>query len=311
MAHELTHAEAAEFLGVYALDALDADERDAVELHLADCGLCQAELMEHLEVAGLLSSGIAGAPAAVWDRIAEELQGEAPPLDLATIHALRPPVTDGGARPVTGPPVTGPPVTGPPVTGPPVPGPLVTGPPVTAPPFNAPGAHSGRGARRGGGRGSGVRIGGLVAAASIAASVIGVLGLRVVDDSRRIESITAGVHGDQLERTINAAIADPKAIKVSMQSPDGLLFADAWMLPDGRAYLARTNLPALTPDRNYQLWAVIGDNRISVGLLGSAPEPSAFVADGPVAALAIPEELAGGVVASLQQPVVVGAVPRS
>jgi hypothetical protein len=156
-----------------------------------------------------------------------------------------------------------------------------------------------------------VRIGALVAAASIAASVIGVLGIRVVEDGRRIDSIAAGAHGDQLDRAIDAAIADPEAVKVEMRSPEGDLFVDAWVLPDGRGYLARDNLPTLGPDRNYQMWAVVGENKISVGLLGSKPEPAAFVANGPVTALAITEEDAGGVVLSLQQPVVVGEVHRA
>ena len=153
-----------------------------------------------------------------------------------------------------------------------------------------------------------MRIGGLVAAASIAASVIGVLGVRVVEDGRRIDEIAAGGHGTQLERTIDAAKTDPEAVKVEMRSPDGALFVDAWVLPDGRGYLDRDNLPTLSPDRNYQMWAVVGENKISVGLLGSEPEPAAFVASGPVTALAITEEDAGGVVLSLQPPVVVGEV---
>ncbi len=151
-----------------------------------------------------------------------------------------------------------------------------------------------------------MRIGALVAAATIAASVIGVLGLKVVEDGRRIDAITAGGHADALERTIDAAQANPDAVKVEMRSPDGALFAEAWVLPDGRGYLARNNLPTLGPDRNYQMWAVVGGDKISVGVLGSAPEATAFVASGPVAALAITDEKAGGVVASLQQPVVVG-----
>ncbi len=294
MAHELTHAEASEFLGVYALDALDADEREAVESHLKGCGLCRAEVLEHMEVAGLLSTGVFGAPPSVWERISEELEGTAPPLDLAPIRALRPVPTPPSdiAAPGGGGTPTGP------------------GPSNNGGPFVPAGAGRGAG-RRAGRRGPGVGIGALVAAASVAVAVIGVLGFRVVEDGRRIDAITVGVHGDELERTINAAMADPEVVKVEMRSPDGLYFADAWMLPDGRAYLARNNLPTLTAERNYQLWAVVGDTPISVGLLGSAPEPSAFVASGPVAALAITDEAAGGVVASLQQPLVVGPVQRS
>lgn len=279
MAHELTHAEASELLGVYALDALDADERDAVELHLVGCVLCRAEVMEHVEVAGLLASGLAGPPAAVWDRIAEDLVGTPPPLDLAPIHALR--------------------------RAPPVPRRVGTG----TGPVSSDELAERRSRDRG--RGRGVRIGALVAAATIAASVIGVLGVKVIDDGRRIDNIAAGTPREQLDRTIHAAMADPTAVRVDMRSPDGAIFAEAWVLPDGRGYLARNNLPILGPDRNYQMWAVVGGNKISVGVLGSTPEAAAFVASGPVAALAITAETAGGVVSTLQQPVVVGLLTRA
>lgn len=272
MAHDLTHAEASEFLGVYALDALDADEREAVELHLIDCGFCRAEVEEHVEVAGLLSSGVVHAPMSVWDRISGELEGTPPPLDLASIHAQRPSAV-------------------PPPVAAPVPDQLAE--------------------RRSRGRGAGLRIGALVAAASVAASVIGVLGLKVAEDGRRIDEIAIGAHGTELERTVRAAIDDPEAVKVELRSADGAVFADAVMLPDGRGYLANDNLPTLPPDRNYQLWAVVGEERISVGLLGSDPDRSAFVASGPVGALAITDEEAGGVVASLQQPLVAGQVQRA
>ncbi len=282
MAHELNHAEAAELLGVFALDALDADERVAVEHHLGRCGMCRAEVMEHIEVAGMLTSGIAGPPSSVWDRIAQDITETPPPLDLATIHRFKPSATR--------PPSVSPPSVSPPSVTAPTPLPV---------------------GRRGSGRRGGVRGIALVAAASIAASVIGVLGLKVVEDGRVIDSITAGGHSSALGRTIDAAKANPDSVKVDLRSPDGAVFAEAWLLPDGRGYLARNNLPTLDLDRNYQLWAVVDGDKISVGVLGSAPDTAAFVASGPVSALAITDEVAGGVVASLQQPVVVGAVrPR-
>jgi len=279
VAHELTHDEATELLGVYALDALDADEREAVERHLADCGLCRIEVLEHVEVAGLLSTGVFGAPASVWDRISGELQGTPPPLDLAPMQAARPSL----AHPSGG---------------------------LGRPPAGDELAER-RAGRAEGRRGAGVRIAAAVAAVSVAAAVIGVLGVKVAEDSRRIDDIAIGAHGDELRRTIDAAKADPEVVKVALRSPDGALVADALMLPDGRGYLAQDNLPTLGPDRNYQLWAVVGGDRISVGLLGSDPQQSSFVATGPVVALAITEEEAGGVVTSSQQPLVVGTVRQA
>jgi hypothetical protein len=292
VAHELTHAEASELLGAYALDALDAEERDAVDLHLSACTLCRTEVQEHVEVAGLLSTGIFAAPASVWNRISEDLRGTPPPLDLAPIHALRP---AGAEAPAAA---------------------EASDHAADRRPDRRPGG-AGAGAvpsldeRRARRRGSGLRIGALVAAASVAASVIGVLGLKVMEDGRRIDAITAAPHGEMLEGAVEAAMSDPEAVRVEMRSPDGRLYADAVMLPDGRAYLARDNLPPLSPDRNYQLWAVVGNDKVSVGVLGSDPQQSAFVASGPVAALAITDEMAGGVVASRQQALVLGGVTQS
>jgi anti-sigma factor RsiW len=318
VAHELTHTEASEFLGVYALDALDADERDAVERHLVGCGFCRAEVLDHVETAGLLSSGIVSAPRSVWERISADLEGTPPPLDMAPIHALRPvpalptEVAAAPAAPASADPASADPAAG--FAGDPPVGEAGAAPargPFRPAPTNRPGADHRSGDRGSTARGAGLRIGALVAAASIAASVIGVLGLKVVQDGQRIDDLAAGVQGNELERTVNAAMTDPLAVKVELRSTDGEVFADAWMLPDGRGYVGRDNLPPLPSDRDYQLWAVIDGEKISVGLLGNDPDKSAFVASGPVGALAITEEEAGGVVLSLQEPLVVGEITRS
>jgi anti-sigma-K factor RskA len=81
----MTHAEAVELLGAFALDAVDGDERAQVEDHLRDCPRCRAELMQHREVAAHLSYVGAPAPSDVWGRIAAEL---APPPP-ARMYPLR------------------------------------------------------------------------------------------------------------------------------------------------------------------------------------------------------------------------------
>lgn len=74
----MNHDEITELLGAYALDAVDDDERDEVERHLADCARCRAEVQEHREVAALLAHSGADAPDGVWDRIASALDAGAP-----------------------------------------------------------------------------------------------------------------------------------------------------------------------------------------------------------------------------------------
>lgn len=146
----------------------------------------------------------------------------------------------------------------------------------------------------------------IAAMVAVAALAIGVTSYKVVSDGRRIDDIAVGLQDDELQRAANAALVDPDARKVTLRSDDGSLFVDAVMLDDGTGYLVKDNLPALSVERSYQLWAVVGGETISVGVLGSAPGRVAFRAAGPVGALAITEEVAGGVEASQGSPLVVG-----
>ena len=89
MERELTHADAAELLGAYALDALDADEREAVEQHLEACPRCRAEVADHRTVASFMGSAGGPAPDGLWDRIAGSLEEAPPELRLAPVVPLR------------------------------------------------------------------------------------------------------------------------------------------------------------------------------------------------------------------------------
>lgn len=82
----MTHDEIEELLGAYALDALDNDEREAVEDHLVTCPRCREEVAAHREVAALLGNTTApgAAPHELWDRISASLQDKPPAL--ATIR---------------------------------------------------------------------------------------------------------------------------------------------------------------------------------------------------------------------------------
>jgi anti-sigma factor RsiW len=71
-----SHAEIVELLGAYALDALDGEEYEIVELHLRECPQCRAEVADFREVAALIGHGGAPAPERVWERIAEGVGGQ-------------------------------------------------------------------------------------------------------------------------------------------------------------------------------------------------------------------------------------------
>jgi anti-sigma factor RsiW len=252
MGRELNHAEAVTFLGVYALDALDGDEREAVEAHVRDCGACQTEVSQHREVAAVLAApGWARAPEGLWDRIAGSLEEAPPPLEMPL-----PPVV-----------------------------------PIQS-------------ARR---RSRPVQVAAAIAAVA-AFALVGVLGLKVVDDGRRIDRMREQAQGTELGHTAEAALADPAARRVDMRSTDTRLTAQAVVLPDGTGYLVRSNLPELAPDRTYQLWALVGTSRISVGVLGPKAGVTGFKASGEASGFAITQEVAGGVVQSRSDPVVFGTI---
>ena len=85
MSTNFTHHDIQELLGAFALDAVDDDERDVIEAHLAGCPRCRAEVEGHRETAALLAHSGERAPEAVWDRIAEALDEAPPALDLTRI----------------------------------------------------------------------------------------------------------------------------------------------------------------------------------------------------------------------------------
>jgi anti-sigma factor RsiW len=156
-------------------------------------------------------------------------------------------------------------------------------------------------------RSFGVGIAAMVAVAAVA--MVGFLGVRVADDSRRLDRYQDQAYPDQLTQSVNAALADPGARKIELVSTDGYRSAQAVVLPDGSGYMVKSNLPQLSDERTYQLWAVVGTSKISVGVLGPEMQHAVpFKMNGPVSALAITEEAAGGVVASRADPVVVGKI---
>ena len=73
MNRRLTPAEMDELLGAYALDAVDADERDQIDQYLEENPRARAEVTEHREVAAMMSLAGGQAPDGLWDRIADEL----------------------------------------------------------------------------------------------------------------------------------------------------------------------------------------------------------------------------------------------
>jgi hypothetical protein len=135
-----------------------------------------------------------------------------------------------------------------------------------------------------------------VALAGVAAAVALVLGIVVLrDDSPESPAF-------DLAALAGEALADPTSATTTLRPPGETPGpeATAVVTADGSGYLLATDLPALGSDRTYQLWGVVNDQAISLGVLGPDPDVAAFQVDDAttVAAFAITEETAGGVISS-------------
>lgn len=113
----------------------------------------------------------------------------------------------------------------------------------------------------------------------------------------------------ELAAAISDAQFSSSARRINLQSPTSNASAEAVILRDGTGFLVSADLPKLDPERTYQLWAVNGATTVSLGVLGANLGPSAFKFVGDPDALAITEEVAGGVAQSANNPVVAGRVP--
>jgi len=88
-------AEIEELLAVYALDAVDDDERALVDDYLRDNPRAVAEVESYREALSYLHAG-AAAPPGLWERIASELESAPPPLRL---DEFRTPASRSGPAP--------------------------------------------------------------------------------------------------------------------------------------------------------------------------------------------------------------------
>ena len=91
-----------ELLGAYALDAVDDDERRAVEDYLLANPRARAEVQQHREVATMLAWSGMDAPDGLWERIAGSLdqRDAAPASELGAVISLADRRSRGAVRTV-------------------------------------------------------------------------------------------------------------------------------------------------------------------------------------------------------------------
>lgn len=277
----MDHAQAAELLGAYALDAVEPDEAAAIEEHLETCPRCRDELRGHREVVGLLANAGEEAPEGLWDRIVAGINdsevsgagggaGAGAATETLSLRMVRGEVGTGGGG------------------------------------AGGPG-RAGRRRRWG----PSTSVLGLAAAAAVV--VVALLGVEVVRLQNRTDHLSgqvASMSGQPTMAAVERAVHTPGAKVVPLTPPaGGPATLEAVILPGGQGYLFDTRLTPLSPAQTYQLWGVVGDQKISYGVLGPTPaQVMAFRASSGVGALAVTAEVAGGVVTSTARPVAVGMV---
>ena len=97
----MTHEEASELLGAYALDAVDPNEHTQLEEHVATCPRCRVELDGLREVAGFMGNSVESLPEGLWSSIASRLpprQDEEPPPMPQLVLEPRQPAEQPGRR---------------------------------------------------------------------------------------------------------------------------------------------------------------------------------------------------------------------
>lgn len=152
----------------------------------------------------------------------------------------------------------------------------------------------------------------LAAAAAAVVMVIGALGWELRSQQRKMTSLTTALAAKVgLSQAARDASLDPKSTKFTLTSVDGKIHVDAVVQPDGTGFLIpHASLPRLAADQTYELWGVLGGQRLSLGLLGPKPDVVAFRVAAPrMDALAITTERAAGVTQTTKVPVAAGWVP--
>ncbi len=163
----------------------------------------------------------------------------------------------------------------------------------------------------------GARITKLVAAAALVTG-LGAGGLQVQrtlrsqDDQIKIvaKALTQDASRARLLGEAAAAALADGASQVHLVNPDRQPIADAVILASGDGYLLDKGAPGLPEHRTYQLWAVTGGQKLSLGMPGRDIDVLAFKVPEDTDALALTVEQAPGAVTPQNQAVGFGLVQR-
>lgn len=143
----------------------------------------------------------------------------------------------------------------------------------------------------------------LAALSAAAVAVVSVLGVALYLQRSEITDLRS----DPLAAAVDETRGQDGTIVVALS---GEVNAEVVLGRDGVGYLVSGDLPPLSSESTYQLWAIVDDRVISAGVLGDAPTVAPFHVDGAAAVdgFALTIEVRGGVVSSEQDPVSLGLV---
>jgi anti-sigma-K factor RskA len=225
-------------LAVYALDALDDDERQMVEAHLARCPACTTIVEEHRSTLAALTDD-EPPPPAVWQRIAAQTGAADVPTPLAvrpSAPAAPPPPVPPGTRRDTGPAVGAP-----------------------APPTHLRPRRADPSRRW-------VAISGI--AAAVALVVGGVVGAAIAGRDEETAN---------LAELAAAAMEQPGASVATLAATDDGRDAARVVTDGSTGYIVLDDLPTLPAGQAYQLWTLDGTDPVSLGVIGDGHQQVATV----------------------------------
>lgn len=144
---------------------------------------------------------------------------------------------------------------------------------------------------------------------ALAAAVIVVLAFSLASANSHVSRLN-GALSRGANNVVAAALSTPGHKLVNLKSSAQVELAQFVLLPDGRGYLVKSNMPALSSDETYQLWGVINGTPISIGLMGDSPNEVGFTVSGDAtpSSLDVTVEPAGGTQTPTSPVIASGAV---
>lgn len=149
----------------------------------------------------------------------------------------------------------------------------------------------------------------LVTVSLAAAAAIIALGLTLSSANTRVANLENALASNG-HNGVASALATPGHKIVTLTGSDNKVLASLVLLPDGRGYLDKSNMPALPSSETYQLWGIVNGSPVSIGVMGSTPHAVAFtVATSPAPTkIGVTVEPAGGSLTPTKEMVASGVV---